>query len=172
MAAWNKGKSKVWEWIYSQVEHSGDDCLIFPFSRDPRGYGVVCNGLSGAEKKFLRAHRVMCFLAHGEAPTPKHQAAHSCGKGHTGCVNPRHLSWKTGSENQLDRRRHGTHTPGKGMGMGKKLNDDQVREIRSLRGKITQRRLAEQYKVSDATIRSVQVGRVYQKVASSSGRGG
>jgi hypothetical protein len=56
----------------------------------------------------LYAHRLMCQLAHGDPPTPDHIAAHSCGRGHEGCVNPNHLSWKTYSENELDKRVHGT----------------------------------------------------------------
>lgn len=50
----------------------------------------------------------MCQKAHGDPPSPKHDAAHSCGRGHEGCVNPNHLSWKTKKQNQADRITHGT----------------------------------------------------------------
>jgi hypothetical protein len=54
----------------------------------------------------------MCILAHGEPELPKHEAAHSCGKGHLGCVNPKHLSWKTPAGNCADKRAHGTDNRG------------------------------------------------------------
>lgn len=33
----------------------------------------------------------MCELVYGKPPMPKHQAAHNCGKGNLGCINPKHL---------------------------------------------------------------------------------
>jgi hypothetical protein len=60
---------------------------------------------------FERATRVMCKLAHGPAPTPKHHAAHSCGKGHEACINPKHLRWATPRENAADAKLHGTFKP-------------------------------------------------------------
>jgi hypothetical protein len=50
------------------------------------------------------AHRAMCRLIHGNPPTPKHQAAHSCGNGRRGCVHPGHLRWATDAENRAERR--------------------------------------------------------------------
>ena len=103
MAGPNKGKGKTFAWLIARVDYQGDDCLPWPFCRD----GRVGRGRMGHEGKRPWAHRLMCELAHGPPPTPKHQAAHECGKGHYGCVNPRHLAWKTNSENQLDRRKNG-----------------------------------------------------------------
>src|SRR5215471_14726746 len=91
------------EWIQERVGHAGDDCLQWPFSRSSSGYGILFH-----EGKVVYAHRTMCELANGKPPTPKHHASHSCGRGHLGCVNPRHLEWKTAAENQQDRRKHGT----------------------------------------------------------------
>ncbi|WP_425339241.1 hypothetical protein [Methylorubrum extorquens] len=54
----------------------------------------------------------MCALVHGPAPSEKHQVAHSCGKGHTGCVSPKHLRWATPLENANDKRLHGTMLTG------------------------------------------------------------
>jgi hypothetical protein len=51
---------------------------------------------------------MMCELVHGPSPSKKHQAAHNCGNGHLGCVNPSHLCWKTPRENSLDMWKHGT----------------------------------------------------------------
>lgn len=146
------------QWLVEHVGYDGQDCLIWPFGRDTHGYANV-----QYDGKVRRGHRVMCQLANGDPPTPKHQAAHNCGNGHLACVHPRHVEWKTGSENQFDRRRHGTHGNG-GVGRRGKLNPDKVRAIRAARGKVTQRELAAQYGISDATVRGVQTGRWWKHV--------
>lgn len=88
-------------------EHAGDpysdECLIWPFARTPDGRAHMRQN-----NKTVKPSRLMCETAHGLAPTPKHQAAHSCGKGHKGCVHPRHLRWATKTENEADRVGHGT----------------------------------------------------------------
>ncbi len=75
-----------------------DDCVVWPYSRNPQGYGQTYYS-----SEVMGAHRVMCILAHGEPPSPKHQAAHSCGNGRNGCVNPAHLRWATPKENIADK---------------------------------------------------------------------
>ncbi len=148
----DKGKSLGLDFLRSLIGHQGQECVPWPYGCDLRGYGTV-----GQDGKVRRASRVMCTMAHGEPPTPKHHAAHSCGKGHDACVNPNHLDWKTASENQYDRRKHGTH--GGGGGRRGKLTPAQWQEIREAKGKVTQAALAAHYGVSDATIRGIQSGR-------------
>jgi hypothetical protein len=46
-----------------------------------------------------------------------------------------------------------------------KVTPDQVREIRALKGEMTQRALAERYGISDATVRGIQTGRWWKRVA-------
>lgn len=88
------------QWIRDHANYSGEDCLPWPFSVGRAGYGKIReNG------KDTPASRRMCVEAHGEPPTPKHEAAHSCGNGHLGCMNPRHLGWKTKRENLDERQR-------------------------------------------------------------------
>src|SRR5437879_1542174 len=96
-----KGNGAAMAWIVAHVNYQGDDCLPWPFSR-LNGYGR--GGHNGTP---FYANRMMCEKAHGPPPTPEHEAAHSCGNGPQGCTNPRHLSWKTPSANQLDRAEHG-----------------------------------------------------------------
>lgn len=94
-------------WLKENVRHTGGECVTWPFARSSRGYGNIRVGGS-----HMVAHRAMAILAHGEPPFPDAQAAHTCGKGHEGCVNPNHLEWKTPQANQADQVRHGTAVRG------------------------------------------------------------
>lgn len=88
------------------LEHAAkvntDECLLWPFTRNAQGYAVLkING------RFVRASRAVCIATHGEPPGPRYYAAHSCGNGHLGCVNPRHLHWATPKQNVEDAFLHG-----------------------------------------------------------------
>ncbi|MCZ0964602.1 hypothetical protein, partial [Paracoccus benzoatiresistens] len=85
------------KWIDEHARHHGNECLIWPFAAGDRKRGVLTYG-----GKVMSAPKAMCLAAHGEPPTAKHESAHSCGKGHLGCVHPGHLSWKTRKENRAD----------------------------------------------------------------------
>lgn len=132
------------------VAYGSDDCLVWPFARDSRGYGSVC--VDG--RKWV-ASRYVCTLAHGEPPTPEHHAAHSCNNGAGGCVNARHLSWKTPHENAQDRSIAGTCGRGK-KGPRCKLDEQQVYEIRRLKGVETAQHLAVRYGISLNQIWKIQ----------------
>lgn len=129
-------KGTAHKWLSDHSEHQGDDCLIWPFARNPNGYGVVKLG-----SKQIGAHHAMCRLKHGEPPSSRHEAAHSCGKGHLGCVNPMHLSWKTRSENHADKLLHGTHNRGEQHSMSK-LSEQDIHAIRALDGHKSHREIA------------------------------
>lgn len=156
----NRGKGKAIAFIRAHVDHTSDSCLTWPMSRLPNGYGVL--GWNG--EKFY-AHRLMCEMANGKPPTPQHEAAHSCGQGHEGCINPRHLSWKTASGNMLDAREHGTHA-GNPYGNRGQLKPEQVLEIRRLRGQKTQAEIAKMFGVKEPTVRDIYRGHTYRSVHS------
>jgi len=122
-----------------------DDCLIWPYATNA-GYAVM--NVGGRAKAI---HRMACVEVHGEPPTPDHEAAHSCGQGSNGCVNPTHLRWATTVENQADKVIHGTTNRGERCGSAK-LTEDQVRAIRCLKGKMTQREIGDMYGVNFITI--------------------
>lgn len=145
-SAWSKGKGAAIQWLRDHVDHNGAECLIWPFSTNGTGYGVL-----GYEGGRLYAHRKMCELAKGPPPSPDHEAAHDCGNGMSGCVNPKHLDWKTRSENHLDRRRHGTHATSVWGSRGK-LSAAQKMEILALKGKLPQRVIAARYGVHFETV--------------------
>lgn len=152
-----KGKGKAHQWMLDHAGYPHDYCLIWPFSKG-RGYGYFQH----LSQKFM-AHRFMCELANGPAPTPEHQAAHSCGRGADACVNPKHLSWKTPSENQLDKRIHGTVWR---QETRTKLTPIQVLEIRGLKGRKTQDELAEMFGVGRQNIGAILTGKSWTKLQS------
>lgn len=129
------------KWLDAHAQHSGDECLIFPFPRLRNGYGHF-------GKPHIAAHRYMCGLLNGEPPTDKHQAAHSCGRGADGCVNPTHLSWKTNAENQVERYQHSGPT------RGTKITPAQVDEIRLFKGSAAE--AAGLYGISETHARDIQ----------------
>lgn len=133
-------------WIAEHAAYEGDECLKWPFEIGRYGYGTV---KAGGKKRV--ASRVMCEAAHGPPPTPDHQAAHSCGKGHEACTNPQHLSWKTRVENVADSIVHGTWNHGESV-PNAKLTAEDVREIRRLAGSIRQEDLGEMFGVSPSNI--------------------
>ncbi|MCW5692552.1 MAG: hypothetical protein KIT48_09315 [Pseudolabrys sp.] len=150
-AAVKAQKYEAREWLLAHVSYTGDDCLIWPFSRDPY-YGRGRIGAMNGSKKMFWAHRMMCELVNGPPPSPAHQAAHECGKGHEGCVNPRHLSWKTQSGNALDRLRHG-HRMGNRRGNKTRFTANQIEELRAdLAAGRTTVALAAKYKVARSVI--------------------
>ena len=150
------GNGSVREWIESHLDFAGDDCLIWPFARGRDGRGRMYT-----EDGAAQAHRVMCTLVLGEPPTPKHEAAHSCGKGHEGCVNPRHLKWATPRENAADRKAHGTEVLGEAR-WSAKLNRSQVRRIRAIPESRTCAEIAEAFGVGTETIRDIRKGRTWK----------
>lgn len=141
-------RSKALEWLRAHQDHPNkDNCLIWPFGRDRR------EGRAAVKEDGVRrlAHRVMCRMVHGPAPTDKPQTSHSCGNGHLGCVNPHHLSWANNSENQLVRYAQG-RTGGKARGNKSQFTPEQIEAIRSRYGELTQQQLAEMHGVSIPTI--------------------
>lgn len=148
-----RGKGKAYAWIMENVGHQGDECLIWPFCRNPNGYGML-----GYLGKNYWAHRFMCERANGPPPSPSHESAHSCGNGSEGCTNPKHLSWKMPSENLVDSQMHGTHVRSRAGRYGK-LNAELADQIRKLKGVSLQKDVAKQFNISESAISDIWLGR-------------
>jgi hypothetical protein len=149
------GDGKTIKFIRDHVSYPYKDwCLIWPFAT-ARGYGHF-----QYKAKRYYAHRFMCELVHGCAPSDIHEAAHACGDAR--CVNPHHLSWKTPSENQFDRWGHGTHVRST-YGNSGKITFEQASVIRSLEGTKTLRELADEYGVTEAAISSIWRGKSHSR---------
>lgn len=113
------------EWLFANCDRDTDDCIIWPYSGTSHGYATVAYG-----GKTMSAARVVCEHIHGPPPTPLHEAAHSCGCGHKGCVNARHLRWLTPAENTAEKYAHGTILFDQDNHMTR-LSNEQVKEIRA-----------------------------------------
>lgn len=144
------------------IGYGGDECIQWPFVRNKRGIGAV--QFKGHKRN---AARVMCILTHGDPPAPDMDAAHSCGKAHEGCVNPKHLRWATKVENQADRIRHGTTCRGT-KNPQSKLTESDVIAIKNARGRVKPRLLAEQFGVTVFHIRKIHTGRIWRWLDASS----
>ena len=135
-----------------------DDCILWPFSCNAAGYAVRRRG-AGSHM----VSRQLCEAIHG-APKPDMVAAHSCGKGHTGCVNPRHIRWATTLENVHDKYIHGTVIWGE-KNHQSKLTDAYVVEIlAALDSGEFQRSIARRYGVQQTTISDIARGRSWQHI--------
>jgi hypothetical protein len=148
-----KGSGETLPWLKAHISFNGPDCLIWPYSRNTNGHGHL-----SIDGKLVRAHRVMCELVNGPPPTPEHEAAHSCGRGHEACVHPKHLGWKTKVENRADREAHNrkpkTHRY--------RLTEADVLVIRTLEGNETNTAIAERYGVARTTIRAIFAGETWR----------
>lgn len=127
------------------------------YNKNLDGYGMI-----NVDGKKAYANRVMCELAHGSPPSLTHEAAHSCGKGNEGCVNPNHLYWGTRADNARDMVGHGASCRGDKSGR-RKLSTAQVLDIkRRLDAGEDPAALAEQFGVIRNTIYRIKSGATWQ----------
>jgi hypothetical protein len=132
---------------------TSDECLFWPYARTEAGYARLSGG-----KRLVCP--LVCERIHGPPQTPGLQSAHSCGKGHLGCCNPLHLSWKSPPDNNRDKIVHGTMAWGEGHGQAKlKLED--IPKIRALKGIMFQREIAEMFGVSRGAIKNILTGKTW-----------
>lgn len=133
--------------LVKAMEYEGDDCLLWPYARNDQGYPQFRRG-----KTIHYAHRVICERVHGQ-PGDKLEAAHSCNRGKDGCINKRHLSWKTHAGNMADKKVHGTQVRGAAQN-GAKLTDDAVLEIRA--SNLSNVEISRRYGISHAQVSRIK----------------
>lgn len=151
------GRGALASWLKQHANYTGDDCLFWPYSITRKGY-AACIRVNG---KQTSASRYMCSLVSGPPPTVSHQAAHSCGNGHLGCLNPKHLRWATPKDNTLDKNEHGTMGRGESHGCAK-LTESDVRFIR--RAPQSGYSLAKRYGVSKTTISQIRLRKTWRHI--------
>jgi hypothetical protein len=137
-------------WIEAHVDYDGEECLMWPF---PKGENYYPRMLYRG--RFTTPSRVMCELVYGPPPSLKYQAAHSCGRGKQGCMNPRHLRWDTPKGNNADKLAHDTHNRGE-RNSRTKLTEADVRYIREMRGRVRDADLARKFGVTPTGIFHIQ----------------
>lgn len=127
-----------------------DDCVIWPFARNRNGYGVMGNGAG----KTALVHRIACEVVNGPPAEPSLDAAHNCGAGAAGCVNPRHIRWATRRQNAADTARDGRTTRGT-KAPNAKLTASDVEAIRASAGEVPQSALAAKYGIDQSTVSQI-----------------
>lgn len=141
------------------MSFQGDECLEWRYARSSDGCAVLY--YEGAS---WRVPRLLCKLVHGDAPSSEHVAAHSCGRGHMGCVNPNHIRWATHQENMDDRARHGTTARGESNSEAK-LTEDEVRKIRAMAERHTHRAIADKFAVSETAVSRIISGKTWKHLS-------
>lgn len=128
------------------LNYNGDECLIWPFSTSS-GYGSI-----KVNRKTHHVHRLLCEAVYGSAPLDRPQAAHSCGEKR--CVARNHLRWASQIENEFDKRGHGKLRVGEAH-TNSKLTEDDVIQIRSLKGAYTMSQIGDLYGISAAWVSQI-----------------
>ena len=150
----NYGKAQ--EFLSTAIAYDGDECLLWPYGKNRGGRGMV-----GEAGQMQLAHRIVCKRRHGPPPSAYHQAAHSCGNGHLGCVTGAHLRWATPKENAADTVRHERTGRGERAPHSVLTNED-ARIIKSLKGKVSGVDLARQFGVDREVIYSIHLGKSWK----------
>jgi hypothetical protein len=87
-----------WLFAVRAMLSNTNECIDWPYNRKPDGYArMMVNG------KSVLVARYICKKVHGNPISDTDEAAHSCNRGAFGCINWKHLSWKTRGDNSLDR---------------------------------------------------------------------
>lgn len=142
------------------MTHEDDVCLTWPFACDTNGYGLVRDGPT-----LRNVHRVICERVHGPAPSPEHEAAHSCGHGKQGCVAKGHIRWKTPVENHAEKNLHGTVLRGEANPQAV-LSEGEARLIAASTGKSEV--VASEYGISGGHVRAIRTRAAWRHLSEAS----
>lgn len=135
--------------------------LLSPFP-DPDGYLIV-NLVECGKAKRRRVSMLVCRAFNGDAPTPRHHAAHEDGDKSRNF--PGNLSWKTAKENNADKVRHGTIARGERSGTAI-LTESQIIMIRTIpaRSGYPARQIANDFGVAKSTIDRIRQRKTWKHV--------
>lgn len=119
-------------------------------------------GKTSYDGKGILAHRAAWLLTHGSLPERPLEVCHSCDN--PLCCNPRHLWIGTHYQNMIDKVTKGrANTPFGSRNGGAKLTELQVEQIKQLLASgLSQRKIAEQFNVSQPSICYINSGSHWQ----------
>lgn len=150
------------EWVEQQAKNwNSDECLLWPYGTNEHGYGIV----RLPNKTAVKVHRLAFYTVHGRWPEPC--ALHSCDIPQ--CFNVRHLFEGTQLENIADCNAKGRADGGSMKGEAHpnaELTAELVRKLRAeyVKGKVTQKFLANKYGLTRAVVCDVVMRRSWQHV--------
>ncbi len=141
---------------------AGDD--VAKWINSTTGYPCVSLRKSGATKH-RTVHRLVADAFLSARPTRKHQVAHNDGSRTNNFYG--NLRWATPSENQNDRKMHGTWVSGEAHPNSKLTWEEagEIREERRANPQTTISALSRKFGVSRKTIRLIIIGQSYVRVA-------
>lgn len=135
-------------------------CWDWKGYKDKYGYTYI-SGFRDMKKYHIRGNRVSWEIHYGKIPE-NILVCHKCDN--PSCTNPEHLFLGTIRENNEDRTIKNRQSKGENV-PGHILKELEVKEIKKkLKEKVCQRRIAEEYKVSYATICMIKKGKTWKHV--------
>lgn len=146
--------------------HDPEDCWIWTGERSRDGYGKLCIGTKGKNRKQHYANRLSWILHNGPIP-PGLFVLHDCPTGdNPSCVNPNHLFLGTIKDNGMDAAKKGLTTFGVKNAMAK-LNDKKVSRVRRLYafGGTSYSKLGKAFGVSKSLIHLIVQRRIWKRTA-------
>lgn len=134
-------------WAAGADRSNPDACWIWTKTTSKAGYGQIARHKPGEY-----AHRIAYEMHYGVSVAGL-DVCHHCDT--PVCVNPAHLFLGTALDNMRDRSRKG-----RSDGPAPKLTAAQVREIRALRGTLSQAEIGRRFGVSPGAVQKIHQGRL------------
>ena len=134
--------------LWNRTDRS-NGCWIWLGAKVTDGYGeIMVNG------KQIRTHRLAWELTNGSIPKGM-CVCHRCDN--PSCINPKHLFLGTNNDNIQDRIKKGRRGGPKGGEnyISSKLKSFQIKEIRMLKGEMSERKIAEEYHIGKSQVHRI-----------------
>lgn len=145
-------KIPVIQRIFNNTFHSPDGCHYWTAGVNEHGYAII-----SVDRKPRRVSRILYQELNNVKLHRFQFVCHSCDN--PLCVNPDHFFIGSPKDNTQDMLRKGRHNAERGEGSGKsKLTNEQVFEIRSLKGKMTQSEIGLRFSITGANVCSIHKG--------------